>query len=316
MIELNLNSLLPVPKSYLIYDNCINALDNLPCKVQTVITSPPYYGLRDYGVDCQIGLEKTPQEYIDKLVAIFHKVRNILADDGTLWLNLGDCYSGSGKGSAAHPEYAIGTKQGTNKGLPGQTKVNDVTFNVPHKNLVGIPWRVAFALQNDGWILRQDIIWSKVNPMPESVTDRCTKSHEYIFLFAKKPHYYFDNEAIKENCNTHDNIIRDREKGKLNSVPGRTHENGLKTNNYIKRNKRDVWTITSHPYKGAHFATFPEELITPCVLAGSKDGDYVLDPFNGSGTTGVVACKHGRGYIGIDCNPEYIEMSRKRIESI
>jgi DNA modification methylase len=252
--------------------------------VNTCVTSPPYYGLRDYGAAGQIGLERTPDEYIARLTAVFWEVRRVLKDDGTLWVIIGDCYAGK-KGSASHPESAAGYKQATNKGIIGQAAVNDVTFGgLKQKNIVGIPFRLAFALQADGWYLRQDIIWAKLNPMPESVTDRCVKSHEYIFLLSKSPRYYFDHEAIREPAAD------------------------------SKRNKRDVWTVGTKPYKGEHFATFPVELITPCILAGSREGGVVLDPFAGSGTVGVAAARSGREYILIDINAGYAEMARKRIE--
>jgi site-specific DNA-methyltransferase (adenine-specific) len=184
------------------------------------------------------------------------------------------------------------------------------------KNLIGIPWKVAFALQDDGWVLRQDIIWSKPNPMPESVRDRCTKSHEYIFLLSKSPKYYFDANSIKEPTVTKDNTNRDRDTTKLNNTPGRTKMAGLKTNNYDLRNKRSVWTVTPKPYKGAHFATFPPDLIEPCILAGSKAGDVVLDPFGGSGTTAGVALKHGRKAVLCELNPEYAGFVEDRVEKI
>lgn len=184
---------------------------------------------------------------------------------------------------------------------------------IKNKDLIGIPWRVAFALQADGWYLRQDIIWNKPNPMPESVTDRCTKSHEYIFLLTKKSIYYFDNEAIKEETLTNDVSVRDRDTTKLNNTPGRTRMQGLTTNNYEKRNKRSVWTVTTKPFKDAHFATFPTDLIAPCIIAGCRNGGLVLDPFMGSGTTGLVAMRHGRKYIGIELNPEYIKIAETRL---
>jgi DNA modification methylase len=301
--------------------------------VRTCVTSPPYWGLRDYGNDGQLGLEPTPQEFVENLCKVFDEVRRVLADDGTLWVNLGDSYAGSGKGgqSAAkrsenwQPEYA-------NKGL--------VPDGLKAKDLVGIPWRFAFAMQDRGWYLRQDIIWAKPNPMPESVTDRCTKSHEYIFLFTKNPRYYFDHEAIKEPASAESAARENRGRSEghknANGVPGQTAHSmhrprfgGKKYgdsedkkfsiysgNEYVAngtRNKRSVWTVTTKGYKEAHFAVYPPELIRPCVLAGSAEGDTVLDPFSGSGTTGEVALTNGRNYIGVELNPEYAALSEKRI---
>ena len=245
--------------------------------VQTCITSPPYFGLRDYGHGDQIGLEETPEAFVAGLVDVFREVKRVLRDDGTLWLNLGDSYSGD-------------------------------------KNLIGIPWKVAFALQADGWYLRQDIIWHKPNPMPESVTDRCTKSHEYIFLLSKSQKYFYDHEAIKEPGQ--DWGTRDRKKGSafVDSTPGRSPQSGGKNCDFSEgRNKRSVWTVTTKPYKEAHFATYPPALITPCVLAGSRPGDIVLDPFTGAGTTALVAKENSRRFIGCELNPEYLEIAKNRI---
>jgi site-specific DNA-methyltransferase (adenine-specific) len=252
--------------------------------VQTCITSPPYWGLRDYGEDDQIGLEQTPAEYVEELCKVFDEVWRVLADDGTLWLNLGDSYAAM-RDSKATPDSlrnGDGTRVGT---AANRNPANLREAGLKHKDLVGIPWRVAFALQERGWYLRQDIIWAKPNPMPESVTDRCTKSHEFMFLLTKQPKYFFDNAAIKET----------------------TAKNEL-------RNKRDVWTVTTSRFKGAHFATYPPELIEPCILAGSRKGDWVLDPFSGSGTTGVVALANGRNYVGCELNPDYAEISLTRIQ--
>jgi len=297
----------------LLCGDALTILQQIPdCSINCCITSPPYYGLRDYGIDQQIGLEEYPQEYVAKLVDIFHEVKRVLRDNGTLWLNLGDCYSHSGKGAATHLKSIVNTKQATNKGMIGKARVKNVTFDVPRKNLLGIPWRVAFSLQSDGWYLRQDIIWAKPNPMPESVTDRCTKSHEYIFLLSKFPKYYFDNDAIQENA-TYKN---DRRKGY-----GRLHYRGKYKDceqNFLvirgKRNKRDVWNVPLKPFKGSHFAVFPEKLIIPCILAGCPDQGIVLDPFVGSGTTALTAHKLGRRYIGIDLNPDYVKMAQKRLD--
>ncbi len=262
----------------LMQGDCLQVLATLPAEsVQTCITSPPYWGLRDYGAEGQLGLEATPEAYVASMVAVFREVRRVLRDDGTLWLNLGDSYAGS----------AVGGNDGVPNEWqrPSRAAKAAISKAGRPKDLVGIPWRVAFALQADGWYLRQDIIWHKPNPMPEGVTDRCTKAHEYIFLMTKSARYFYDVEAVKE------------------------HSDQTGT-----RNRRSVWTVTIKPYKGAHFATFPPDLIEPCVLAGSASGDTVLDPFNGAGTTGVVAIQHGRRYIGIELNPDYLEMARKRIQ--
>jgi DNA modification methylase len=354
-----------VSNAKILIGNANVRLKELPDQsVRTVITSPPYYGLRDYGTgdwqggdpDCthqrdnkrgkstetghanelltvgdaiyktvcprcgavredeQMGLEETPEEFVEALVVLFREIRRVLTDDGTVWLNIGDSYAGSGKGRNGDgtvnvdPESKQATSQGTLEGTLVKSGVD-----LPAKNMIGIPWRLAFALQDDGWILRQDIIWAKPNPMPESVSDRCTKSHEYIFLLSKSPRYYFDNEAIKEPAQ--DWGTRDRTNGKYhNEGTGLTPHSGL-TKSYETRNKRDVWTVSTKPYKGAHFATYPEDLITPCVLAGSAEGDTVLDPFTGSGTTAVVALRYGRNFVGTELNPEYAKLAESRITS-
>lgn len=299
--------------------DCLQRMREIPSgSVQTCITSPPYFGLRDYGHDEQIGLEETPEQFVAKLVEVFREVRRTLRDDGTLWLNLGDSYAGSGKGRNADgtPAAKIGSKQATSKGTIEGLLAKASTPDLKPKDLIGIPWRVAFALQADGWYLRQDIIWNKPNPMPESVTDRCTKAHEYIFLLSKSPKYYFDADAIKEPATSTDNTSRDRDSGELNKVPGRTRMGGLKSKHYATRNKRSVWTITTKPYKGAHFATFPPELVESCVLAGAREGDTVLDPFGGSGTTAGVALLHGRKAILCELNPEYGTFIQGRIDQI
>lgn len=293
--------------------DCLQSLKDLPdMSIQCVVTSPPYWGLRDYGVEGQLGMEKTPEEYIEKVVAIFSEVHRVLRDDGTLWLNLGDSYYNYRPGSGAMPKQTIANNK---QDLPDKcNRRNNKIEGLKGKDLVGIPWRVAFALQSDGWYLRSDIIWSKPNPMPESVTDRPTKSHEYIFLLSKSVKYSYDADAIKEPTVTFDSNIRDRDSTRLNNTPGRTKMGGLKMNNYETRNKRTVWDVPTKPFKEAHFATFPEKLIEPCILAGCPVGGMVLDPFNGSGTTGIVSVKNQRKYIGIDLNPEYIELSAKRLE--
>jgi DNA modification methylase len=284
--------------------------------VRTCVTSPPYFGLRDYGVEGQIGLEQTPEEYVSALVNVFREVRRILTDDGTLWLNLGDSYANDGKWGGSSGGKHV-------EALHGATGIGrgKKSTSLKPKDLIGIPWRVAFALQADGWYLRQDIIWHKPNPMPESVTDRCTKAHEYIFLLAKSPRYYFDAEAVKEpavNTRKPGRKITDTREtygvgggnAGLNGLMARYHNGEMPTH----RNRRSVWSIATKPFKGAHFATFPPDLIEPCILAGSATGDTVLDPFNGSGTTGIVSVKHGRRYVGIELNPEYVEITNKRFQ--
>jgi len=301
-------------------------LSELPdASVQTCITSPPYWGLRDYGEYGQIGLEQTPEAYVEQMVNVFREVRRVLKDDGTLWLNLGDSYNSTPAGTSVGGFQGAYMKKNdkynmaqTRKKIKGK-KIK----TLKPKDLVGIPWRVAFALQADGWWLRQDIIWHKPNPMPESVTDRCTKAHEYLFLLTKSNRYYFDNESIKEPAVRAGDIqIFGGQKALQNEIDetdprfrngseqwGRTIKTGE------TRNKRSVWTITTKPFKGAHFAVMPEALVEPCVLAGSREGDTVLDPFTGSGTVAVVAMRHGRNFIGTELNPEYAEIARNRIES-
>jgi len=269
-------------------------------KVQTCVTSPPYYGLRDYGHDGQIGLEETPEEYIKAMVEVFRRVWDILEDNGTLWLNIGDSYSGSGKG----PSKSLNKEHHNMESIHSKIIPN----GCKPKDLIGIPWMLAFALRADGWYLRQDIIWHKPNPMPESVQDRCTKSHEYIFLLSKSKNYYFDHESIKEEALTMDESNRNRDESKLNNTPGRTRMAGLTTNHYEKKNKRSVWTVSTKPYAGAHFAVFPSDLIEPCILAGAPVGGIVLDPFMGSGTTAQVAQHLGRQYMGCELNPDYKEL--------
>jgi DNA modification methylase len=312
----------------LLQGDCLAVLKGLPDRsIQCCVTSPPYYGLRDYGVDGQIGLEETPEAYISKLVAVFREVKRVLKDDGTLWVNMGDSYAGgnqTGRNDNGRPEKGHGWAEYDIK----RTKVKKVVGDVKQKDLLGVPWMLAFALRADGWWLRSDIIWAKPNPMPESVTDRPTKSHEYIFLLAKAQHYYCDMEAIKEPA-AYDGRKDEQFKGAIKSYDGvmpngqpqsfaqngharwNKDENGLRV-----RNKRDVWTVTTKPYKGAHFATFPPDLIEPCILAGSRIGDTVLDPFNGSGTTGAVAIKHNRNYIGIELNPDYIKLTEERLKQV
>ena len=278
------------------------------------VTSPPYYGLRDYGgEENQVGQEETPEEYINNMVEIFRLVRDNLMDDGTLWLNIGDSYYNyrPGKGQSYPKQSVSKTKQD----LPDKcNKRGNKLEGLKEKDLIGIPWMLAFALRQDGWYLRQDIIWHKPNPMPESVRDRCTKSHEYIFLFSKSKKYFYDNEAIKEDAK--DWGVRNRVNGKYhNKGTGLQPHTGL-TKSYPKKNKRSVWSITNKPYKGAHFAVFPPDLIKPCILAGSRVGDLVLDPFMGSGTTAMVSKELGRDYLGCELHSDYSELAEKRINGV
>lgn len=337
----------------IIFGDCRQTMQNLienATKVQMCVTSPPYFGLRDYGVDGQLGLEPTVDEYVQNMVEVFRLVRELLHDDGTLWLNLGDSYAGSGRGM---------TRTGLNDGKNPKTKglvlpkQNAAQSNLKPKDLIGIPWRVAFALQADGWYLRQDIIWHKPNPMPESITDRCTKAHEYIFLFSKSRKYFFDHLAIKEpvaesslkrlNQNIDQQKGSNRAVGKSNgpmkAVYSRSSRDNFKrfdskraavipnqsygthrqerpdcTYDLLTRNKRSVWQVSTKPYKGAHFATFPIELIEPCIQAGCRVDDVVFDPFMGSGTTAAAAIKHGRQYLGCELNPDYELLQKQRLK--
>ncbi|MFI8572067.1 DNA-methyltransferase [Stenotrophomonas bentonitica] len=326
--------------------------------VQTCITSPPYFGLRDYGVDGQIGLEPTPAEFVARLVEVFREVRRVLRDDGTLWLNLGDSYASSAggytdtgsRGTTSCPSIGAGTMAAVVKG-----HLRRPPAGLKPKDLIGIPWRVAFALQQDGWYLRQDIIWSKPNPMPESVKDRCTKAHEYMFLLSKSPDYYYDQGAIREPAapsslarwaqDVENQAGSDRAPGKTNgamrAVGGRSKRDSFAragavaehvlpgqsvaqhraerqddTFDVASRNKRSVWTVPTMPFKEAHFATFPERLIEPCVLAGAPAGGVVLDPFMGAGTTAVVAERLGRRWVGCELNPEYAAIAEARIRAV
>lgn len=348
--------------------DCRERLAELPdASVHCCVTSPPYFGLRDYGVDGQMGLEATPDEFVSGMVAVFREVRRVLHDDGTLWLNIGDSYSGSGRGG--NPE--AGTKQGTNRGsqsvglLYGREQEsrdaerarikaqNDAIAcsGVKPKDLIGIPWMLAFALRADGWYLRQDIIWSKPNPMPESVRDRCTKAHEYLFLLSKGPRYHYDAEAIAEPISAASvaRLAQDVENQAGSSrVPGKingtmkavrksrnrtTFRGGSYCNNESfdndgdmkskggdvvresgTRNRRSVWEVPTQPFKEAHFATFPPALIEPCILAGCPKGGTVLDPFGGAGTTGLVADRLQRNAIMVELNPEYAEIARNRMQ--
>lgn len=337
----------------------IDRLGELPDgSVHCVVTSPPYWGLRDYGVAGQLGMEATPQQYVVNMVAVFREVRRVLRKDGTAWVNMGDCYAGSW-GAQGHfvdgklvSRGGIGWDRAKAAAVRKQGRTGSIPQNsgLKAKDLVGIPWRLAFALQADGWWLRQDIVWSKPNPMPESITDRCTKSHEFIFLLSKSAKYYYDADSIRtpyaeetkalsfetmefsrRNAEpvsgwnmgegSHDAIDHATPKshngsrftdGKTVAVRARTGK-GPRRDNPLGANKRSVWTVATQPYPEAHFATFPEKLIQPCILAGCPVGGTVLDPFNGSGTTGVVALRYHRKYIGIELNPEYADMSERRI---
>jgi len=298
--------------------NCLAVLESLPGEsVNCCVTSPPYWGLRDYGTDSQLGLESTPDEFVANLVDVFREVRRVLRDDGTVWLNLGDSYAASSKGSGGTDKGTIanGAGQSSNVGSFYSSSFDLGAAGLKPKDLCGIPWRVAFALQADGWYLRQDIIWNKPNPMPESVRDRCTKAHEYIFLLTKNKKYYYDNEAIKEDtAESSKSRLKQDVKNQVGSdrVPFKTNGTMKAVGKSDKRNKRSVWTITTKPFRGAHFAVFPPALITPCILAGCPKGGVVLDPFNGSGTTGEVAHAAGRKYIGVELTAEYCDITLDR----
>jgi DNA modification methylase len=297
--------------------DCREVLASMPDgSARCCVTSPPYWGLRDYGVDGQIGLEESPEKYVAEIVEVFREVRRVLADDGTAWVNLGDSYAGGDKSGKVNNQSS--TLQGGKSTQAASASVKG-KFNhgLKPKDLVGIPWRVAFALQADGWWLRQDLIWHKPNPMPESVTDRCTKAHEYIFLLAKAERYFCNMEAIKERATAGSHVTSEKSFGGQaagakvapsgNQIPGKEWSWG------DVRNKRSVWTVTSQPFPEAHFATYPPKLIEPCILAGSEVGDIVIDPFNGAGTTGLVSVKHGRRYVGPELNPAYADIARRRI---
>ena len=335
-------------KATILIGDVLDRLRGLPdCSVQCCVTSPPYWGLRDFGVTGQLGFEATPELYIQRMTEVFAEVRRVLRDDGALWLNIGDSYAPGSKGNSG--AIREGDKQGTNAGsldtrrgesLGPNSNGGTKGFCKP-KDLYGIPWMLAFALRADGWWLRQDIIWSKPNPMPESVQDRCTKAHEYLFMLTKSARYYWDAEAIAEPCISGDNgssylSARDQAtKAGIGTGPRKTkvpggwdrgkgahgtiHRDGRISAEYqiaevsTTRNKRSVWEIATQPYSEAHLATFPEVLVEPCILAGSKPGDTVLDPFCGSGTTGVVALRYHCDFIGIELNPAYAELAQKRI---
>ena len=298
----------------ILFGDCRETLKQFDEKARMCVTSPPYYGLRDYGgEEKQIGLEQTPEEYIEQMVEVMSLVRDCLTDDGTLWLNIGDSYYNYKSGTG---EYAKQSFAKNRQDLPMKTpKRANKLKGFKDKELMGIPWMLAFALRKDGWHLRQDIIWNKPNPMPESVKDRCTKAHEYIFLLTKERDYYYDNEAIKEKAvgerwggNTPINMNNTKDTD--NQFSGLTRQRKMV---YDKRNKRSVWTVNKKPYKGAHFAVYPPELIEPCILAGSEKGDIVLDPFMGSGTTAAVAKSLGRDYRGCELHSDYGNLIEKRV---
>jgi len=322
--------------SYTIYnDNVFSVLPTLPKKsVQCIVTSPPYWSLRDYHHEHQIGLENSVTDYIEKLVEVFRLCRDILKDDGTLWLNIGDTYVG-GKGKSGSPDAGkqkdrVEKKQSFSKphqSIGGYNKVRPADnmsllkqlFLKP-KDLIGIPWRVAFALQADGWFLRNDIIWNKPNAMPESVTDRCTKSHEYIFLFAKSKSYYFDHESIKEKCSLRGYKVswtKRKEKGEdIRQIYKGARGVRFGVQNNLMRNKRSVWNVSTNAFRSEHIAAFPPELIKPCILAGCPPGGIVLDPFAGTGTTGAVCERIGRDSILIELVDSYCSLIPQRINDI
>ena len=285
-------------------------------KAQTCVTSPPYYGLRDYGHEGQIGLEETPGEYIKAMVEVFRCVWDVLEDNGTLWLNIGDSYCGTGsKGDWVDPKNP--------EGRSGQAvSKTQKLAGYKSKDLIGIPWMLAFALRADGWYLRQDIIWHKPNPMPESVQDRCTKAHEYIFLMSKSSKYYYDHQSIKEassggfNKGDGSKLAKQAIVRSGGILSGGTDKSTLGTSAEEDRNKRSVWTVTTKPYEGAHFAVFPQDLIEPCILAGAPVGGIVLDPFMGSGTTAQVAQHLGRKYLGCELNEDYKPLQQKRLRQM
>ena len=323
--------------------DCIEMMRTLPDQsVHTCVTSPPYYGLRDYGVDGQIGLEQTPAEFISRLVGVFCEVRRVLRDDGTIWVNMGDSYAGSW-GAHGRDDMGLGVSALSARQVMASQRKAKASSHAEYKpkDLMGMPWRLAFALQDDGWYLRQDIIWHKPNPMPESTRDRCTKAHEYIFLLSKSRRYHCDMEAIREPAiygptptgvgfghgfdeltkprAKRDSFQRDGSK-REQVIPGQskgTHrpDRAESTHDVHTRNKRSVWTVPTHSFKGTHFATFPPDLIRPCILAGAPRGGVVLDPFGGAGTTSLVSMQEGRRSILCELNPEYAELSRARIDA-
>jgi DNA modification methylase len=355
----------------IIQGDCLHELKKLPEKsIHCCVTSPPYWGLRDYGIPTSewpevtyypmsgtppltvphwtgcLGLEPTPEMFVAHIVLVFREVRRVLRDDGTLWLNFGDTYVSTAPGTMGDNIHIEGTKEATKRARKIERR--KIPEGLKTKDLVGIPWRVAFALQADGWYLRMDNIWYKTNPMPESVQDRPTKAHEYVFLLSKSKRYYYDNEAIKEPCVQEEwangleecnrpnlrNVKVGGSKGAFGPPQSRTRTGNIERKygndrgrpgsqlganipwEGTMRNKRSVWTVATTQFHEAHFATFPERLIEPCILAGCPVGGYVLDPFHGSGTTGLVAIKNNRNIIGIEMNPKYIEIEKKRLTDV
>ncbi|MCD5994198.1 site-specific DNA-methyltransferase [Pseudomonas sp. CDFA 602] len=314
--------------------DCIDIMRTLPDEsVHTCVTSPPYYGLRDYGVEGQIGLEETPSEFIARLVDVFREVRRVLRADGTIWVNMGDSYAGSW-GAHGRDDMGVGVSTISQRQVMASQRKSKATTHAEYKpkDLMGMPWRLAFALQDDGWYLRQDIIWHKPNPMPESTRDRCTKAHEYLFLLSKSRRYHYDSDAIREPANLTGALHKDdAERAKRDSfkrddskreqpIPGQskgTHRPDRDESSYdtATRNKRSVWTVATHAFKEAHFATFPPDLIRPCILAGAPRGGVVLDPFGGAGTTSLVSMQEGRRSIICELNPEYAALARARIDA-
>lgn len=301
----------------IIVGDCRESLSALPDRsAQCCITSPPYFGLRDYGHASQIGMERDLGSYIDALVSVFREVKRVLADDGTLWLNLGDSYASSGKGG--NPADSPHQTQSTNRGSLTARAGKKRSYGLKPKDLLGVPWRVAFALQEDGWHLRQDIIWHKPNPMPESVRDRCSKAHEYLFLLSKSSRYYYDRDAVMEKGTSRDPASKasDKHIAVAQSDPrSRTKANLHRVGPADKRNRRSVWTVASEPFTGAHFAVYPPRLIEPCILAGAPRGGLVLDPFGGAGTTGLVAARHSRRAVLCELNPDYARLAFDRIST-
>ena len=300
--------------------DCRETLKTLPeNSVQCCVTSPPYWGLRDYGVSGQLGQEKTPDEYVKSMLTVFREVWRVLRDDGTLWLNLGDSYCNTDKWGGSSGGKHTRADDGTIPSAACRLKKSSLPGLKP-KDLIGIPWRMAFALQADGWYLRSDIIWHKPNPMPESVTDRPTKSHEYIFLMSKSEKYFYDCAAIKEKSAKNGQVLHRygtgaKDRQDVSNTNDRRTRIGLANWNKPcppERNKRTVWTIPTASISEAHFATFPPDLIKPCIMAGSKNGDVVLDPFGGSGTTGMVALELGRSAVLCELNPDYIKLIEQR----
>ena len=296
--------------------DCVESLRTLPdASVHCCVTSPPYWGLRDYGHDGQIGLESTPEAYVARMVEVFREVRRVLRDDGTCWVNLGDSYAANAATSKKIGESHRGSDTPTlNQPHQCRVSVRGGEWRIKAKDLVGIPWRVAFALQADGWWLRQDIIWHKPNPMPESVRDRCTKAHEYVFLLTKSERYYYDAEAVSEAAARAGGVAGGKKYRSGEWHPTKqAHRDSLAGQVAATRNRRSVWTVTTKPYSGAHFAVMPPDLVEPCIKAGCPEGGTVLDPFAGSGTTLAVAAELGRSGIGCELNPEYIELANQRI---